>query len=94
MFRKKHLSTLIDSLKLNMRNVDDLFPPMKEMMGSFGKIPNLPPDLDGRDKMGAWLTTLNQMAADDTLSDAQSRQFTMDLEVFYAAFYKWLKNRN
>jgi len=89
----QHLTTVMDTLKLNMRSIDELVPPFKEMLSSFSKIGSLPADLDGLEKCKEWLYTLNAMSAADELNDAQARQFSMDLENCYNAFHKWLREK-
>lgn len=89
----QHLTTVMDALKLNMRSVDELVPPFKEMLSSFSKISSLPPDLDGLDKLKEWCYTLNRMSASDELGEVQARQFAMDLENTYNAFHKWLREK-
>lgn len=89
----QHLTTVMDTLKLNMRSIDELVPPFKEMLSSFSKIGSLPADLDGLDTCKDWLYTLNAMSAADELNDAQARQFSMDLENCYNAFHKWLREK-
>ena len=51
-----------------------------------------PDVVDGKEKLRSWLSTLNQMGADESLTDSQSRQFKLDLSSFYAAFQKWLQS--
>eukprot|EP00397_Hematodinium_sp_SG-2012_P049388 GEMP01056945.1.p1 GENE.GEMP01056945.1~~GEMP01056945.1.p1 ORF type:complete len:216 (+),score=62.10 GEMP01056945.1:101-748(+) len=89
----QHLTTLMDALKLNMRSVDELAPPFKEMLSSFNKISSLPAALDGLEKITEWLYTLNKLAAADEISEPDARQFAMDLEMVYNAFHKWLREK-
>jgi len=89
----QHLTTVMDTLKLNMRSIDEVVPPFKEMLSSFSKIGSLPPKLDGLDTLKEWLYTLNKMSACEELNDAQARQFSMDLENCYNAFHKWLREK-
>ena len=82
-----------DFLQLNMRAVDEILPELKNVISAVNKISGLPESLEGRDKMKSWLLTLNQMAADDSISESQARQFAMDVETFYAALYAWLREK-
>lgn len=89
----QHTTTLIDSLKMQMRAVDEILPTLKEVMGSVNKIRGLPEDLDGRSKMTSWVSNFAQMAADDSLTESQARQLAMDVEELYGALHGWLKGR-
>ncbi|CAD7952973.1 unnamed protein product [Amoebophrya sp. A25] len=84
-------TTLIDSLKMNMRAVDEILPTLKETLGCVNKIRGLPKDLEARQKLEQWLSTLHNMAADDVLTESQARQFAFDVEQFYVGIHNWLK---
>ncbi|CAD7923792.1 unnamed protein product [Amoebophrya sp. A120] len=90
----QYTTTLIDSLKMNMRAVDEILPTLKETLGSVNKINGLPKELEGREKLQHWLVRLHQMAADDALSESEARQFAFDVEQFYTAIHSWLKERH
>ncbi|KAI9026838.1 vacuolar protein sorting-associated [Hyaloraphidium curvatum] len=82
--------TLMDSLKLNMVAVDQIHPLLSDLMQSLNRIPTLPPDFDGKEKIKNWLITLNRMKASQQLEDDQVRQLLFDLEGAYSAFYRSL----
>eukprot|EP00698_Gefionella_okellyi_P005788 TRINITY_DN15241_c0_g1_i1.p1 TRINITY_DN15241_c0_g1~~TRINITY_DN15241_c0_g1_i1.p1 ORF type:complete len:232 (-),score=26.52 TRINITY_DN15241_c0_g1_i1:21-647(-) len=86
-----HFITLMDSVKLNMRAVDQIFPELSELTQCLNRVTALPPDFEGRLKVREWLQTLNQMAAHDELSEEQTRQLLMDLEAGYSGFHRALQ---
>eukprot|EP00392_Amoebophrya_sp_AT5.2_P009026 g9054.t1 len=89
----QYTTTLIDSLKMEMRAVDEILPTLKETLGSVNKIHGLPEKLDGRDKLGTWLQRLHAMNADDRLSESEARQLAFEVEQFYTAIHSWLKEQ-
>lgn len=89
----QHFITLMDALKLSMRAVDEILPTLKELQSSLTRIPSLPPNLEGAEKVMQWLRTLNNMRASEDLDEDQARQLAMDLENAYTAFHKWLRER-
>lgn len=86
----QHLTTCIDALKLGMRCVDEILPPLKDTLISLNKISALK-TMEGREKLENWVRTLNQYAADHELSDAQVRQLQFDLEDIHHNFYTCLR---
>ncbi|KAF0683427.1 Aste57867_24551 [Aphanomyces stellatus] len=86
----QHCITLMDSLKLNVRAVDEIQPLLSECMGSLTKVKGLPPTFDGRLKLEQWLRVLNAMRASDELDDEQTRQMSFDLERAYTGFMSFL----
>lgn len=87
----QHFITTMDSLKLDMKAVDELHPNMSDLMDSLNKVTTLPSDHVSKDKVKVWLITLNGMRASDELSDDQVRQMLMDLDVAYNAFHKFVQ---
>jgi ESCRT-I complex subunit VPS28 len=83
--------TLMDSLKLGQRAVDELHPPLVELVDSISRVPSLPQDHESRQKTMSWLTTLHQMKAHQELNDEQTRQMAFDLDSAYNAFHKFVK---
>jgi len=83
--------TLMDSLKLGQRAVDELHPPLVELVDSVNRVPSLPAEHDSRTRTMTWLTTLHQMKAHQELSDEQARQMAFDLDAAYASFHKFVK---
>lgn len=89
----QHFITLMDSLKLEMKAVDELHPSLSDLMESINKVSNLPPDHDSKTKVKKWLVQLNSMKASDELSDDEVRQMSMDLEIAYTAFHKFIEGK-
>jgi len=87
------LITCMDALKLEQRAVDDIHPLVSDVMSSITKVPNLPKDFEGLDKLKEWLETLNKMRATDEIDDDQARQLTFDLDMIYGAFHRWLQQQ-
>lgn len=79
----QHFITMMDSLKLNMRAVDELHPTLTELVDSVNKVPGLPPDHESKAKTVQWLTTLHQMKAHEELNEEQVRQMSFDLDSAY-----------
>ena len=50
----QHFITLMDSLRLNVRAVDEIQPFLSELMSSLTKVSGLPPTFEGRLKMETW----------------------------------------
>ena len=89
----QHFITTMDSLKLNMRAVDELHPTLSELMDSINKVPNLPQQHESKVKTLAWLTTLHQMKAHEELTDEQARQMSFDLDSAYSSFHRFVKGQ-
>jgi len=86
----QHFITAMDSLKLEMKCVDELHPGFSELLESLNKLPELPPDHVSKTKVQQWLVTLNSMKASDELPEDKIRQMSMDLEIAYNAFHKFV----
>ncbi|CAH2071679.1 unnamed protein product [Thlaspi arvense] len=78
--------TSMDSLKLNMVAVDQVYPLLSDLSASLNKLSILPPDFEGKTKMREWLLRLLKMGAADELTEQQSRQLHFDLESSYNSF--------
>ncbi|XP_010422371.1 PREDICTED: vacuolar protein sorting-associated protein 28 homolog 2-like [Camelina sativa] len=78
--------TSMDSLKLNMVAVDQVYPLLSDLSASLNKLRILPPDFEGKTKMKEWLSRLSKMGAADELTEQQSRQLHFDLESSYNSF--------
>jgi len=78
--------TAMDSLKLNMVAVDQVYPLLSDLAASLNKLTILPPDFEGKTKMKDWLSRLSKMGAADELTEQQSRQLHFDLESSYNSF--------
>ncbi|XP_042478249.1 vacuolar protein sorting-associated protein 28 homolog 2-like [Macadamia integrifolia] len=84
--------TAMDSLKLNMVAVDQVYPLLSDLSASLNKLSLLPPDFEGRVKMKEWIARLSKMGASDELTEQQSRQLHFDLESSYNSFMVALPN--
>jgi len=78
--------TLMDSMKLNMVAVDQLYPLLNDLMQAFNKVTQLPSDFPGKTKIKAWVGKLHNMPASHELDDADQRQLLFDLESSYNEF--------
>ncbi|KAL0712750.1 hypothetical protein Bca4012_019728 [Brassica carinata] len=78
--------TSMDSLKLNMVAVDQVYPLLSDLSASLNRLSILPPDFEGKTKMKEWLSRLSKMGAADELTQQQSRQLHFDLESSYNSF--------
>ncbi|ESQ38094.1 hypothetical protein EUTSA_v10028962mg [Eutrema salsugineum] len=78
--------TSMDSLKLNMVAVDQVYPLLSDLSASLNKLSVLPLDFEGKTKMKEWLLRLSKMGAADELTEQQSRQLHFDLESSYNSF--------
>ena len=64
--------TAMDSLKLQMKAVDELYPLVNEILDSISKFDALPPDHDSRTRVSKWVTSLHSMKVGRrSLSDLQ-----------------------
>lgn len=82
----QHFITAMDTLKLNMTAVDQVFPLLSDLSGSLNKLSILPPDFEGKTKMKEWIGRLSKMGAADELTEQQARQLHFDLESSYDSF--------
>jgi len=87
----QHFITSMDSLRLNQKAVDQVFPLLQDLNESLCKISNLPQDWLGKVKLQKWLSQLQSMRASDELSEEQVRQILFDLESAYSLFHKTLE---
>ncbi|KAJ1524689.1 Vacuolar protein-sorting-associated protein 28 [Nowakowskiella sp. JEL0078] len=83
--------TLMDALKLNMIDVDQIHPQLSDLLQSLNKVNTLPNDMEGKKKIKEWLVTLNQMKAFDALDAEQVRQLEFDISRANDEFYRLLK---
>ncbi|KAJ3215013.1 Vacuolar protein-sorting-associated protein 28 [Dinochytrium kinnereticum] len=83
--------TLMDSIKLNMIDTDQIHPLLSDLIQLLNKVSKLPPDFENhKRKIKDWLITLNKMKASDGLSDDQSRQLLFELDSANQAFHNAL----
>lgn len=86
--------TAMDSLKLDLHAVDQIYPLLNDLYESLCKISSLPSDWKGKVDIKKWLTEMNSMSASDELSAEQVRQVMFDLDSSYSAFHKVLAQTN
>ena len=72
--------------------MDELYIDIKELHDNLARLSILPGDFEGKDKIGKWFKTLNEMEASDEITPAQARQMLFDLESSYAAFNNVLQH--
>jgi ESCRT-I complex subunit VPS28 len=80
----------MDTLKLNMKAVDEVHPILSDLMQSLNNVSSLPADFEGKAKVRQWLISLNSMRASDEINEEQVRQLSFDMENSYNAFYRSL----
>jgi ESCRT-I complex subunit VPS28 len=83
--------TTMDSLKLDMRAVDQLHPYLSDLVDALNKVPQLSAEHPAVAKVKEWLFELNKMRAHDELDDDQARQMTFDLEQAYNTFHSFVR---
>jgi len=81
-----------DKLRLEILSMDELYIDIKDLHDSLNRLSILPADFEGKEKIGKWLKTLNEMEANDEITKTQARQMLFDLESSYAAFNNVLQN--
>jgi len=82
----QHFITAMDSLKLNMIAVDQVYPLLSDLVQSLHKVKQLPPDFEGKKKTKDWLSKLHAMPASQDLDEDEVRQLLFDLENAYNSF--------
>lgn len=86
----QHYITSLDVLKLGMHEVDQVQPPLSDLLNSLHRVPQLPPDFEGKAKVRDWLARLGGMRAVDRLAESEVRQLAFDLESSYNGFIREL----
>ncbi len=86
----QHFITAMDVLKLGMHEVDQVQPPLADLLACLHRVPQLPPDFEGKVKVRDWLARLNSMRAVDKLDEEAVRQLAFDLDTAYTAFMRAL----
>lgn len=86
----QHFITSLDVLKLGMHEVDQVQPPLSDLLTSLHRVPQLPPDFEAKGKVKEWLARLGAMRAVDRLGESDVRQLSFDLESGYNAFIRTL----
>ncbi|GAB4818989.1 hypothetical protein N2152v2_006035 [Parachlorella kessleri] len=90
----QHFITTMDSLKLNMVAVDEIYPLLSDLVQALGRVPGLPPTMVGKQKAKEWMTKLHGMAASYQLNEEEVRQLLFDLESAYNEFISSLPRGN
>jgi ESCRT-I complex subunit VPS28 len=83
--------TLMDSLKLNLKAVDQIHPLLSDLIQSLNRV--VSGDFEGKIKIRNWLVTLNKMKASEEIDDEQARQLMFDLETAHNEFYRSLSDK-
>eukprot|EP01126_Amoeba_proteus_P044189 TRINITY_DN4897_c0_g1_i15.p1 TRINITY_DN4897_c0_g1~~TRINITY_DN4897_c0_g1_i15.p1 ORF type:complete len:101 (-),score=21.53 TRINITY_DN4897_c0_g1_i15:96-398(-) len=83
----QHFITLMDSLRLNIGDVDEIQPLLIELVDSVEKSLSV---FEGKDRLYKWLSLLNTMKASQQLDEEQRRQMAHDLENAYSSFHRSL----
>lgn len=81
--------TFMDALKLGLLAKDQLHPLLSDLIQSVNKVTDR--DFEGRGKIVQWLITLNQMKATEEVSEDQSRELELDMNLAYQGFKATLK---
>lgn len=87
----QHFITMMDSLKLNMRAVDELYPTLNELCESLNKLVYLNSDHIVKQKTHHWLSVLYNRKAHEELAEDEVRQMSFELDQAYAAFHKFVQ---
>ncbi|KAH3696335.1 hypothetical protein DPMN_083798 [Dreissena polymorpha] len=86
--------TVLDRLKLELKAMDEIHPDLKDLMDALCRLSILPPDFEGKQKVGSWLEKLSAMSASEELDEGQVRQMLFDIESSYNAFNKVLHDNS
>ncbi|KAL3152011.1 hypothetical protein ABBQ32_001129 [Trebouxia sp. C0010 RCD-2024] len=78
--------TTMDSLKLNMAAVDQIYPLMSDLLTNINKVEGFPAEFQGKEKVKIWISKLHSMPASQELTESESRQLLFDLESSYNEF--------
>ncbi|KAG8533839.1 uncharacterized protein KY384_001580 [Bacidia gigantensis] len=76
--------TLLDALKLGLLSKDALHPLLAELIQSVNAVTTQ--EFEGRAKIIAWLIRLNQLKAQDHLSEEEARELGFEMEGAYRGF--------
>lgn len=79
----QHFITAMDSLKLNMVAVDQIYPLLSDLVQAMMKVTTLPPDMAGKKAVRGWMSKLHGMPASYELNEDEVRQLLFDLESAY-----------
>ncbi|GMT28362.1 hypothetical protein PFISCL1PPCAC_19659 [Pristionchus fissidentatus] len=82
--------TALDCLRLETREVDELFPNISDLYSAINAMSSLPAEFSGRAKVKKWFDKLSVMAATDAITEDERRQAVLDLEQSYNEFTEFL----
>ncbi len=82
----QHFITSMDSLKLNMIAVDQVYPLLADLAAALGRVGGLPPDWTGRERVKKWVSKVHALPASRELDADDVRQLLFDLESAYNEF--------
>lgn len=82
----QHFITAMDSLKLNMVAVDQIYPLLSDLVQAMMKVSTLPPDMAGKKAARNWMSKLHALPASYELKEDEVRQLLFDLESAYNEF--------
>ena len=71
---------IIDVLALGMTAVDDLGPPLRDVLSALQTYPNLPANYTGVSTLKKWVGQLEGMSATSNLNEDQIRQLKYEIE--------------
>ncbi|KAG7822894.1 hypothetical protein KL909_003497 [Ogataea angusta] len=80
--------TLMDAIKLNYNNKEQLHPLLTDIVTSTNKVFG---DYDGRAKLVQWLIKLNNLKLNESLSEEELKEFLWDIDVAYKGFFSLLE---
>lgn len=84
----------MDTLRLNRYAVDELHPILADLIQSLNKVPTLPADFEGKQRIRQWLITLHSMKASDEITEEQARQMLFEMEQSHTEFYRLLSGEH
>lgn len=82
---------LLDTLRLQVREADQLNFPANALLNALNKGDYLAPNLPGREKIVAWVGKIENMRAAEKLTEEEARQMISDVDRAYAYFESCLK---
>jgi|TARA_B100000795_G_C22801323_1_gene442084 ESCRT-I complex subunit VPS28 len=84
---------VIDSLKLNIRTVDELTLSLLDLMACLNRTVGMPDDFAPKLKVHHWITIFQSMKANDEISEDQSRQLELDMNTSYSMYVSSLEKQ-
>lgn len=87
----QYFITSMDSLKLNMTAIDQVYPILTSLQAAVAKVPGIARNSSGRASIAKWVDKLHDMPAHYTLSDEESRQLLFEIDAAYSEFMRMLQ---